>query len=132
MVGVPPRAALPPPDRRHPRASSELVAAIGSLYERAGMHHHAVTLMSRRFRRKVERRSGLAWKRDSLQTWVATELGPEAARAFERIRRSFASTLARSDPDPHDVLELARRIQRFESTWLEGPTRRSSEAPELP
>ena len=95
MVGVPPRAALPPPDRRHPRASSELVAAIGSLYERAGMHHHAVTLMSRRFRRKVERRSGLAWKRDSLQTWVATELGPEAARAFERIWRRSGDVEAR-------------------------------------
>jgi hypothetical protein len=124
-------AVLPPPDRRNPRASSELVGAIGNLYERAGLHSHVVALMSRRFRRKVEQRSGLAWKREALEGWVASELGPDAARLFARIRHGFAALLNRSDPDPDDVLTLARNVHRFESTWLDGPKRRSA-PPEIP
>lgn len=120
-------AVLPPPDRRNPRASSELVGAIGSLYERAGLHGHVLALMSRRFRRKIERRSGLAWKRDALEGWVASELGPDAARLFARIRHGFSSLLPRPDPDPDEVLTLARHVHRFESTWLDGPISRPAE-----
>jgi hypothetical protein len=122
---------LPPADRRNPRASSELVFAIGGLYERAGLHAHALALMSRRFRRKVERRSGRSWKAEAPDAWVAAELGPEAARAFERIRHGFATLLPLTAPDADDVLVLARRIHRFETTWLDAPAGRSAEPPDL-
>ncbi len=109
---------LPPLDERHPRASSELVHALASLYQRAGLRAHALAVISRRFRRRMERRSGLPWDRKVLDPWVAQELGPEASRAFGRIRRGFAALLPADDPDRESTLELARLVHRFEQTWL--------------
>lgn len=122
-------AVLPPPDRRNPRPSSELVGAIGDLYERAGLHGHVVALMSRRFRRKVEQRSGMAWKREDLEAWVQSELGPDASRLFAQIRHGFGALLNRPEPDPEDVLTLARRVHRFETTWLTHRRTRSEDPP---
>lgn len=109
---------LPPLDERNPRASSELVHALASLYQRAGLQAHALAVISRRFRRRMERRSGLPWDRKLLDPWVAQELGPDAARAFGRIRRGFAALLPEDDPDRDAALELARLVHRFEQTWL--------------
>ena len=113
---------LPPLDERNPRASSELVHALASLYQRAGLQAHALAVISRRFRRRMERRSGLPWDRKLLDPWVAQELGTDAARAFGRIRRGFAALLPEGDPDRDATLELARLVHRFEQTWLR-PTR---------
>lgn len=109
---------LPSLDERNPRASSELVRALASLYQRAGLRAHALAVLSRRFRRRMERRSGLPWDRKVLDPWVAQELGPEAARTFGRIRRGFAALLPDDDPDRESALELARLVHRFEQTWL--------------
>lgn len=109
---------LPTPDLRNPRASSELVYALAGLYQRAGLHAWAVAVVSRRFRRRIERRSGLPWDRNLLDPWVEKELGPDAARTFGRIRRGFAALLPDDAPDREQVLELARLVHRFEQAWL--------------
>lgn len=122
---------LPALDERNPRASSELVHALASLYQRAGLRAHALAVLSRRFRRRMERRSGLPWDRKVLDPWVAQELGTEAARTFGRIRRGFAALLPDDDPDREATLELARLVHRFEQTWL-GPVRAGRGAPGRP
>ncbi len=122
-------SVLPPKASRNPRTSSELVHAIAGLYERAGLRSHALAVLSRRFRRAVERRSGLRWDRDSVAPWVERELGPGAGRAFERIRRGFASMLSDPDPPRDETLELARLVHRFETEHLNVRRRPSGQPP---
>lgn len=116
-------AILPAPDRRDLRASSELVRAVARLYERAGLRAHVVALLSRRFRRKIERRSGLPWKRELVDAWVHRELGEPAFKALQVCRAGFGQLLSEPDPDPDAVLALARRVHRFETEFLDAPRR---------
>jgi hypothetical protein len=109
---------LPALDARNPRASTEIIHAVAGLYGRARLRSHALAVISRRFRRRMERRSGLPWERKLLDPWVQQELGSEAARVFARIRRGFAALLPDPDPDRDSTLELARLVHRFEQTWL--------------
>jgi len=111
-------AVLPPLEERNLRASSELVHAVADLYERAQLRGHVLAVLSRRFRRALERRSGLKWDRGGLDAWTASELGPAAARDFARIRRGFAALLGEDRPDREQTLELARLVSTFETTWL--------------
>lgn len=122
-------AILPPAAVRNPRASSELVHAVAGLYERADLRGHALAVLSRRFRRALERRSGLKWDRGDLDAWTAAELGPDAARQFARIRRGFAALLGNDRPNREDTLELARLVSRFETTWL-APKRARTTSPD--
>lgn len=125
-------SVLPPMASENPRTSSELVHAIAGLYERAGLRNHALAVLSRRFRRAVEERSGLRWDRDSVAPWVGRELGPEAARTFDRIRRGFAAMLSEPSPPRDETIELARLVHRFEKQYLaprRRPTRRTQTTP---
>ncbi len=111
-------AILPAREARNPRASAELVRAMSGLYQRAGLYAHALAVLSKNFRRRIERRSGLPWDRKYLDPWVQQELGPEAARTFGRIRRGFAALLPDPDPDKESALELARLVHSFEQEYL--------------
>jgi hypothetical protein len=111
-------AVMDPAAARNLRASSELVHAVAGLYERADLRGHALAVLSRRFRHRLERRSGQKWERGTLDAWVGSELGPEAARQFARIRRGFAALLGESRPRRDETLELAQLVTGFESTWL--------------
>ncbi len=119
-------AVLPGVDARNPRASAELVHAVAGLYERADLRGHALAVLSRRFRRNLERRSGQAWDRGGLGPWVASELGPDAARQFARIKRGFGALLTVHLPDRDETLELARLVHDFEAQWLR-PGRRTDD-----
>ncbi len=116
-------AILPAADERDLRASSELVKAVARLYERAGLRAHVVALLSKRLRRKVERRSGLPWKREITDAWVQRELGDRAFTLFQHCRAGFGQLPSHPDPAPDAVLALARRVHRFETEFLDAPRR---------
>ena len=108
--------------------STELVHALATLYERAGLTDHALDIVSRRFRREIEARSGVPWNGSRMRQWVLDELGPGAAKEFDDLSRRFAEAYRVSDPSIASVGELADRVHRFRSRRLirrrAGPPRR--------
>jgi hypothetical protein len=118
-------AVLVPSRQADARASSELVLALAGLYERAGLTDHALDVISRRFRREMELRSGESWKRGTIRAWVLSELGAGATREFDDISRRFAEAFRSGDPDLDRVGDLADRVHRFQMKRLPR-TRRGS------
>lgn len=110
---------LPAVAEQHPRASIERVEATAALYERAGLYAHGLSVLSRRFRRRLETRSGMAWDRHRLREWIDRECGGEAGVLFERIRLKLGTLLAGPEPDPGASREVVRLIHDFESRYLQ-------------
>jgi len=100
------------------QASSELVRALAALYERAELTDHALDVLSRRFRRELESRSGVPWKGSRMRVWVEAELGPAATREFDDLSRRFAEAYRSGDPGLDRVADLAARIHRFRTDRL--------------
>jgi hypothetical protein len=122
-------AVLPAPDRRSSRGNIEMVYAVGSLYDRAGLVHHALDVLARRLRRRVEHRAGVPWDGDPMAHWIEVELGAQALEEARWLQERFVELHGQSRPAMDEVLHWARRTQEFPSRWFDtaGAERRRSE-----
>jgi len=108
---------LPAVDRRDSRPSSEMVLAVGSLYDRAGLVHHALEVGERRLRNRVVARARLAWGGEAIELWVEQELGSQALEELRWLQRRFSELRGQARPAMEDVLKWARRSQDFQGHW---------------
>ena len=104
-------------------ASSDLVLALASLYQRADLADHALDVLSRRFRRDLEARSGASWKTGAVRGWIEQELGLPARAEFDEISRRFADAFNQGAPTLDRVADLAHRVHRFQTDRLLRGTR---------
>lgn len=122
-------AILPAVGQRAARPTTDLVGAVATVYERAGLQAHALAVMSRRFRRRLERHAGRSWSGGQLNAWVQAELGESAGRDLERIRRRLGELLADPSPRLEDVRAAAALLHHFETAYLTGHRLRRGGAP---
>ena len=109
---------LPAVDRRTSRASVEMVHAVGSLYDRAGLVHHALDVLARRLRGRVERLAGIAWQGAPMALWIEQELGSEALVEVRWLQDRFAELRGQEQPPLDEVLKWARKSQDFQRRRL--------------
>jgi len=109
---------LPARDRRSSRPSIEMVYAVGSLYDRAGLVHHALDVLAQRLRRRVEHRAGVPWEGQPMAQWIERELGAQALEEARWLQERFVELHGQDRPGIEEVLGWARRIQKFQSRWL--------------
>jgi len=109
---------LPAVDRRSSRASIEMAHAVGSLYDRAGLMHHALDVLAARLRGRVERRAGLDWQGSPMADWIERELGAQALGEVRWLQGRFVELRGTQNPPLEEVLSWARRAQEFQMRWL--------------
>jgi len=112
---------LPAADRRSSRASIEMAHAVGSLYDRAGLLHHALDILADRLRGRVERRAGLDWQGSPMADWIEKELGLQALKEVRWLQGRFIELRGEPKPPLEEVLRWARRAQEFQIRWLVPP-----------
>jgi hypothetical protein len=103
-------------------AAVEHVRALGRLYARGGHGAHAVAVVSRRLRRILTARSGVAWEPAAMAAHLRREFGPAAATEFEDLRLAFGAALQHERVAPKVAQALALRVHAFLTRWrLHGP-----------
>lgn len=102
------------------RHETERIHATAGLYERAGLYRYGLSLAARRFRLRLDSRSGLAWGSESLRAWVEGEWGEDAGLRFDHIEAVLAELLAQERPEPRACRAAAYTIYNFEENYLRG------------
>ncbi len=114
---------LPPPSELAAPPAVEHVRALGSLYARGHHGPHAAAVWSRRLRRLIEGRSGVAWEPKAVEGWLEREHGAPAAAEFRVLRAGYARVLDDERLGPAELLELVQRTHDFIERSLSPPAR---------
>ena len=120
-------SVLPALDRRSGLASAQMVSAVGSLYERAGLAGHALEVLATRLSEEVELRSGVPLA-DAAASGGARELGNEVVDELSGLHDGLAQLSLKEAPGVDEVLRWARRSQQFQRRWMARETLQENES----